>query len=156
MEDPIQRARFRFKSILESAEQAADWAVQDRPGTMRPTSFVVIATKAMNRATGFLEAVSIIVPELGPELLEEFESFALRVEALSAAAQATGERRINGIGRAPSDRRAGDRRARHERRRQSAPIAVERRMTHQRRAEPDRRTGRIRELADRRWRATQH
>ena len=72
MEDPIQRARLRFKSILESAEQAADWAVQDRPGIARPTSLVVIATKAMNRATGFLEAVSIVVPELGPELLEEF------------------------------------------------------------------------------------
>ena len=156
MEDPIQRARLRFKSILESAEQAADWAVQDRPGITRPTSLVVIATKAMNRATGFLEAVSIVVPELGPELLEEFESFAARVETLSAAAQASGERRINGIGRSPSDRREGDRRARHERRRQSVPIAVERRLTHERRAEPDRRTGRIRELADRRWRATQH
>lgn len=156
MEDRIQRTRLRFKSMLESAEQAADWAVQDRPGVVQPASLVVVATKAMTRATGFLEAVSILVPELGPELLEEFEAFALRVETLSAAATAHGERRIAGAGDSNRDRRAGDRRLRHERRHHSVAMAFERRLTPDRRGEPDRRTGRIRELADRRWRAIQH
>ena len=151
MEDRIQRARLRFMSMLESAELAADWAAQDRPSVLQPSSLAAATVKAMNRAAGFLEAVSIVLPELGAELLDEFETFAERVESLL---QAT-ERRVVGGRRSRDDRRAGDRRLGHDRRRHSMAMAVERRLTPGRRAEPDRRTGKIRELADRRWRAVQ-
>ena len=153
MEDRIERARLRFKSMLESAELAADWAAQDRPGVLQPSNLMVAAVKAMNRAAGFLEAVSIVLPELGPELLDEFETFATRVESLFQATEANAERRIAGGRRSRDDRRAGDRRLGHDRRRHSMETAVERRLTPGRRADPDRRTGKIRQLADRRWRA---
>jgi hypothetical protein len=149
VEDVNQRVRLRFKSMLESAELAADWGAHDRPSAVPPASLAAATVKAMNRAAGFLEAVSIVVPELGPELLTEFESFAVRVEGLL---QAT-ERRVVRSAYSPEDRRAGDRRLRLERRRHSIEMAVERRHTPRRRAVPDRRTGKIRELADRRWRA---
>jgi hypothetical protein len=158
MEDRIQRARLRFKSMLESAEQAAEWAAQDRPGVLQPSNLMVAAVKAMNRAGGFLEAVSIIAPELGQEMIDEFETFAAKVEDLNQATQAAGERRTaEGTGSGIDDRRSGDRRIKHDRRRQWTEVPVERRAsTHDRRAQWDRRTGRIRELADRRWRAIQH
>jgi hypothetical protein len=149
VEDVTQRVRLRFMSMLESAELAADWGAQGRPSAIQPSSLAAATVKAMNRAAGFLEAVSIVVPELGPELLEEFENFAVRVESLL---QAT-ERRVVGSHPTPEDRRAGDRRLRLDRRHHSMEMAVERRLTPRRRAVPDRRTGKIRELADRRWRA---
>ena len=155
MEDRIERARLRFKSMLESAELAADWAAQDRPGVLQPSNLMVAAVKAMNRAAGFLEAVSIVLPELGPELLDEFETFAARLESQFAATEANAEGRIAGGLRSRDDRRAEDRRLRHDRRRHWMEMAVERRLTLDRRAEPDRRIGKIRELADRRWRAVQ-
>ena len=156
MEDQIQRTRLRFKSMLASAEQAAEWAAQDRPGVLEPSSLMVAASKAMNRAGGFLEAVIIVLPELGVEMLEEFESFALRVDSLQKATKANGERRTAEARRSRDDRRAGDRRLRHDRRHHWLEIPVERRLTPDRRGELDRRTGKIRELADRRWRAIQH
>jgi hypothetical protein len=155
VEDPIQRARLRFESMLTSAEQAAEWAAEGRPGVLSPSDLLLVATKAMNRAGGFLEAISIVVPELGAELLDEFESFASRVDSLSFATKANGERRIAGGRRSSDDRRAGDRRLGHDRRGRWMDVAVEQRRTLDRRAESDRRTGKMRELADRRWRAIQ-
>jgi hypothetical protein len=149
VEDVNQRVRHRFMSMLESAELAADWGAHDRPSVIQPASLAAATVKAMNRAAGFLEAVSIVRPELGPELLQEFESFAGRVETLL---QAT-ERRVVGSHRSPDDRRAGDRRLRYDRRHRSTEMAVERRLTPSRRGAPDRRSGKMRELADRRWRA---
>jgi len=146
VEDRLERAALRFKSMLESAEQAAEWAAQDRAGVVQPSGMMVVAMKAMNRAGGFLEAVSIIAPELGAELIEEFETFAAKVEVLGQATR---------IGKA-DDRRAAERRVRHDRRRRWLTVAVERRAIPDRRAQWDRRSGRIRELADRRWRAVQH
>ena len=105
----------------------------------------------MDRAAGFLEAVSIVLPELGPEMLNEFETPAVRVDRLL---QAT-ERRTVGGNQARDDRRTSDRRLGQDRRRHSMAMAVERRLTPGRRAEPDRRAGKIRELADRRLRAIQ-
>jgi len=152
LEDRIERTRLRFMSMLESAEHAADWAAQDPPpSVLQPSNLKVAAVKAMNRAAGFLEAVSILLPELGPELLGEFETCGARVESKF---QAT-ERRIDRGGHSRDDRRAWDRRLGHDRRRRSIEMAVERRLTPARRAEPDRRAGKIRELADRRWRAIQ-
>ncbi len=156
MEEQIERTRLRFKSMLESAEQAAQWAAQDRPGVLQPSSLMVAAAKAMNRAGGFLEAVIILAPELGPELLDEFETFGARVGRLFQATDPNAERRIAGGRRSRDDRRAQDRRLGHDRRRHSIEVALERRLNLNRRAEPDRRTGEIRELADRRWRAIQH
>jgi hypothetical protein len=151
VEDRIQRARLRFISMLESAELAAEWAAQGRPSTVPPSSLAAATVKAMNRAAGFLEAISITLPELGPELLGEFETFAARVESLI---QAT-ERRVVPSRGSSDDRRTWDRRLVHDRRRHSTEIVVERRLTPSRRAAPDRRAGKIRELADRRWRAVQ-
>ena len=151
MEDRIQRSRLRFMSMLESAELSADWAASDRPTAMQPASLAAATVKAMSRAAGFLEAISIALPELGPELLAEFEAFGVRVESLL---QVT-ERRAVGGSRSRDDRRTWDRRLVHDRRRRSMEIAVERRLTSSRRAAPERRAGKIRELADRRWRAVQ-
>jgi hypothetical protein len=153
VEDRIERVRLRFRSILESAELAADWAAQERPTVLPPSNLLVASMKAMTRAAGFIEAVSIVIPELGPELLSEFETFASRVESLGRTIEANEERRMPGGRRSRDDRRAGDRRLGYDRRRHAMEIAVERRHTPSRRAEPDRRTGRIRQLADRRWRA---
>ena len=151
MEDRIQRSRLRFMSMLESAELSADWAVSNRPTAMKPATLAAATLKAMSRAAGFLEAVSIVLPELGAELLDEFETFGARVESLLQA----NERRFVGARRSSDDRRAGDSRLIHDRRRHSMAVAVERRRTPGHRAEPDRRAGKIRELADRRWRALQ-
>jgi hypothetical protein len=151
VEDRSQRARLRFKSMLESAEPAADWAAKDRPSVIPPSSLAAATVKAMNRAAGFLEAISIVLPELGPEMLDEFETFAVRVDSLLKAT----ERRTIGGNRARDERGAPDRRLGQDRRRHSMAMAVERRLTPGRRAEPDRRTAKIRELADRRWRAIQ-
>ena len=148
--DKTQRVRIRFQDLLMSAELAAERAALDRLGGVQPSNLMA-ATKAMNRASGYLEAVSVIFPELSVELLEEFEVFATRLDSLTLAAQANGERRRAG---ARDDRRGWNRRLNNERRHQSMTIAVERRLTSGRRAEPDRRrTGKLPELADRRWRA---
>jgi hypothetical protein len=137
-------------TMLKSAEQAADVVAQASPsGVVQPSTLKAPTVKAMNRAAGFLEAVSIVLPDLGRELLGEFETFGARVESKF---QAT-ERRIDGGRHSRDDRRTGDRRLGHDRRRHSVHTAVERRLIPVRRAEPDRRTGKIREVADRRWRA---
>jgi hypothetical protein len=156
MDDQIQRARLRFMNMLENAEVAAAWAAQDPPpSVVQPSSLMLAATKSMNRAGGFLEAVSILLPDLGGELLDEFESFASKVDGLSIATRADGERRIPGARRYDDDRRTWNRRLSPDRRRHSMEIADERRRAVDRRAEPDRRNGKIREFADRRWRALQ-
>ena len=155
MEDQVERTRLRFKSMLESAEAAAEWAARGRPGVLDQASLMKAATKAMNQAGGFLEAVIILVPELGVELLEDFETFASKLDSLSPANQTAGERRIAEARRSRDDRRAGDRRLRFERRHHSMPMSVERRAVADRRGEADRRSGKIRELVDRRWRAIQ-
>jgi len=114
-------------NMLENAEVATAWAAQDPPSVVQPSSLMLAAMKAMNRAGGFLEAVSIVLPELGPELLDEFESFASKVDSLSITNQPDGELRIPGARHSSDDRRAGDRRLRHDRRRHSMAVSVERR-----------------------------
>ena len=146
--DQIQRVRIRFQDLLMSAELAAERAALDRLGGVQ-SSNLMAATRAMNRAGGYLEAICDVFPELSFELLEEFEVFATRLDRLTLAAQANGERRRAGAG---GDRRGWNRRLSHERRQHSKTMAVERRRTSGRRAESDRRrTGKLRELADRRW-----
>jgi hypothetical protein len=113
---------------------------------------MVSAIKFMNRAGGFLEAVSIVLPELGAELIDEFEAFAAKIEVLQSA-HTDAERRIASSRRAPSDRRGWDRRFGHERRRHSLEVPTDRRIGAERRTDSDRRTGELRELADRRLRA---
>jgi hypothetical protein len=142
--------------MLISAEQAAEWAAEGRPGVLSSADLMLVAAKAMNRAGGFLEAIGVLAPELGAELLDEFESFASRVDSLSFATRANGERRIAAGRRSRDDRRADDRRLGHDRRSHWMEVSVERRRTPDRRAESDRRTGKIREQADRRWRAIQN
>jgi hypothetical protein len=145
-----QRVRIGFQDMLMSTELAAERAALDRLGGVQ-SSNLTAATREMNRACGYLEAVSLVLPELSLELREEFELFATRLDRLTLAAQANGERRRPG---ARSDRRGWSRRVRYERRHDSMTMAVERRLTPGRRTEPDRRrTGRLPELADRRWRA---
>jgi hypothetical protein len=151
LEDRVLRARIRFKSMLAGAEEAADRAALERPGLVGSNA-TLIAMKAMNRAGGFLEAVSIVLPELGAELLDEFETFAARLHNLSQAAPDGSEPRTL-TQSMPGDRRGWDRRLVHDRRRHQLEVAVDRRLTSERRADLDRRTGRMRELADRRFRA---
>jgi hypothetical protein len=148
--DRTQRVRIRFQDMLMSAELAAERAALDGLAGVQ-SSNLMAATRAVNRAGGYLEAVSVVFPELSFELLEEFEVFATRLDSLTLAAQANGERRRAG---AHDDRRGWNRRLGHERRHQSMTIAVERRLSSGRRADPDRRrSGKLPELADRRWRA---
>ncbi len=138
--------------MLASAEAAADQASQEQPAGLLLSSSMVAAMKFMNRAGGFLEAVSIVHPELGAELIDDFEVFAAKIEVLQAS-HGDGERRFASPRRARSDRRGWDRRLGRERRRHTLAVSSERRVGEERRAEADRRTGKIRELADRRLRA---
>lgn len=152
MEDRAERARLRFEGLLANAEAAADRASREQAGALQLSSSMVLAIKYMNRAGGFLEAISIVLPELGAELIDEFETFAAKIEQLQAAAS-DGERRAPSVRRAQSDRRGWDRRMGRDRRRQALPVAADRRLGLDRRTEVDRRTGKLRELADRRLRA---
>jgi hypothetical protein len=152
IEDRVDRARLRFRTMLANAEAAADRASQERPVGFQLTNSMVFAMKYMNRAGGFLEAVSIVLPELGEELIDEFEAFAEKLEVLQ---EARGEAERRGISerRAQSDRRGWERRLGRDRRRLPVEVATDRRQGLDRRSEADRRTGKIRELADRRLRA---
>jgi hypothetical protein len=152
MEDRVEHARHRFKSLLASAEAAANRASQEHPVGFVISTSMVSAIKFMNRAGGFLEAVSIVLPELGAELIDEFEAFAEKIEALQTA-HTDAERRIASGRRAPSDRRGWERRISNDRRRHSLGVATDRRLGAQRRTDADRRTGEMRGLADRRLRS---
>ena len=152
MEDRAQRARLRFKSLLASAEEAADKASREHPVGLLLSGTMVSAMKFMNRAGGFLEAVSIVLPDLGAELIDEFEAFAAKIEPLQATHR-DGERRLASARRAPSERRAWERRFGRDRRLHSLQVATDRRQGADRRHETDRRTGELRELADRRLRS---
>ena len=152
MEDRVEHARQRFKSLLASAETAADRASQEQPVGFVISTSMVSAIKFMNRAGGFLEAVSIVLPDLGAELIDEFEAFAAKIEMLQAT-HTDAERRIATSRRAPSDRRGWDRRFGHDRRRQAIDVLTDRRIGADRRTDADRRTGEMRELADRRLRS---
>jgi hypothetical protein len=152
MEDRVERARQRFKSLLASAEIAADRASKEHPVGIQISSSMVGAIKFMNRAGGYLEAVSIVLPDLGAELIDEFEAFATKIEVLQTA-HTDAERRIASSRRAPSDRRGWDRRFGHERRSHSIEVPADRRQGAERRTDADRRTGELRELADRRLRS---
>jgi hypothetical protein len=152
MEDRVEHARQRFKSLLASAEAAADRASQEHPVGFVISTSMVSAIKFMNRAGGFLEAVSIVLPDLGAELIDEFEAFAAKIEVLQTT-HTDAERRIASSRRAPSDRRGRDRRFGHERRRHSIEVSTDRRLGAERRTDADRRTGEMRELADRRLRS---
>jgi hypothetical protein len=155
MEDRVERARQRFKSLLASAEIAADRASKEHLVGLQISSSTVAAIKFMNRAGGFLEAVSIVLPDLGAELIDEFEAFAAKIEVLQTA-HTEAERRIASSRRAPSDRRGWERRFGRERRHQSLPVPTDRRASAVRRSDADRRTGEMRELADRRLRSSLH
>jgi len=152
MEDRVEHARQRFKSLLASAEAAADRVSQEHPVGFIISNSMVSAIKFMNRAGGFLEAVSIVLPELGAELIDEFEAFARKIDGLRAT-QRDGERRADTSRRARSDRRGWDRRLGRDRRGHAVEVALDLRRGAERRGESDRRTGEIRELADRRLRA---
>ena len=141
--------------MLAAADEAADRAALERPAGGQLSTSMLSAIKAMNRAGGFLEAVSISFPELGAELIDDFERFASKVDALSRAAVHDGDRREAGR-REVSDRRGWDRRMGRDRRRHQVEVAVDRRVLPDRRSDAERRTGRIRELADRRLRAIHH
>ena len=138
--------------MLASAEAAADEAALGHPAGPQLSNSLVTAIKYMTRAGGFLEAIGILHPELGAELINEFESFARKIEDLQAA-QGDGDRRGLSARRARSDRRGWDRRLGRDRRRHSVEVATDRRQGLERRTEVERRTGKIRELADRRLRA---
>jgi hypothetical protein len=152
MEDRVEHVRRRFKSLLASAEAAADKASQEHPVGYVISTSMVSAIKYMNRAGGFLEAVSLVLPELGAELIDEFEAFAAKIEALQATHR-DGERRLASARRAPSERRAWERRFGRDRRLHPVLVATDRRQGADRRNEADRRTGELREQADRRLRS---
>src|ERR1700730_1996565 len=127
MEDRVEHARQRFKSLLASAEASADRASREHPIGFVISTSMVSAIKYMNRAGGFLEAVSIVLPDLGAELIDEFEAFAAKIELLQAT-HTDAERRIATSRRAPSDRRGWDRRLVHDRRRQAIEVPTDRRL----------------------------
>ncbi len=154
MEDRVQRAQLRFRGMLANAEAATDEASKERPVGLQLSSSMVSAMKYMNRAGGFLEAISIVLPELGAELIDEFEAFAKKIDGLQAT-RGDGERRADSVRRAQSDRRGWDRRLGRDRRCRSLEVTTDQRQGVERRNE-DRRTGKIRELADRRLRALHH
>src|SRR4030081_950769 len=122
MEDRVEHVRQRFKSLLASAEAAADKASQEHPVGFIISTSMVSAIKYMNRAGGFLEAVSIVLPELGAELIDEFEAFAAKIEALQST-HTDAERRIASGRRTARHRRGWDRRFGRDRRRHSISVS---------------------------------
>jgi hypothetical protein len=152
MEDREERVRLRFDWMLASAEGAADEAAQERAAGLQLSSSMVSAIKYMNRAGGFLEAISIVLPDLGAELIDEFETFAEKIDRLQTV-QADADRRATPSRHPTSDRRGWDRRLGRDRRRHSLDVTADQRRGPDRRTEADRRTGKLRELADRRLRA---
>jgi hypothetical protein len=71
---------------------------------------ILVAVKTLNRAGGFLEAISIVNPDLGSELIEEFEAFAREIQVLSGEpaqlVRALKERRERAERRGPDRRLA--------------------------------------------------
>jgi len=141
--------------MLADARAAVADANNDLPSGSIAPPVLLTASKALNRAGGFLEAISLTQPELGLELIEEFEAFAAEVDALTAAAaiHADDERRATTGRRLTNDRRGWDRRLGRERRYRHIRVLAERRSNGDRRTRDDRRTGHARELADRRFRS---
>jgi hypothetical protein len=153
LDERAEKARRRFEAMLGDAREAVAEASQGLPtGTIEPRE-VLTASKALNRAGGFLEAVSITLPELGLELIAEFEIFAGEVEALSAATPRVEEQRATTGRRVTNDRRSWERRLSRERRRQHVQVMADRRTSSDRRTRSERRTGHAREIADRRFRS---
>jgi hypothetical protein len=108
---------------------------------------ILVAVKTLNRAGGFLEAISIVNPDLGSELIEEFEAFAREIQVLSGEpaqlVRALKERRERAERRGPDRRLAGDRRTRE------LTVVAERRTGSERRTS-ERRVGPRRVHTDRR------
>ena len=108
---------------------------------------VLVAVKTLNRAGGFLEAISIVNPGLGSELIEEVEAFAREIQALSGEPaqlpRSPKDRRERAERRGPDRRLAGDRRTRE------LTVVAERRTASERRTS-ERRVGPRRVLTDRR------
>ena len=64
MDERAEKAKRRFENMLADARAAVAEASGGIPsGELSPRALLV-ATKALNRAGGFLEAVSITLPEL--------------------------------------------------------------------------------------------
>ena len=135
MDERTDRLRRRFESMLSDARAAiADAAPDPLRPRWRATSLLATA-KALNRAGGFLEAVAIVFPELGLELIDRFEEVARDVERIHDVPAG------QWVTRAASDRRSED-----DRRRPGYPGDGDRwgkgeRRTAQRRALSDRRFG---------------
>lgn len=152
MDERAEKAKRRFENMLADARAAVAEASGGIPsGNLSPRALLV-ATKALNRAGGFLEAVSITLPELGLELIEEFEGFAAEVDQLSVSPPQEEQRATTGR-RLTNDRRGWERRLGRDRRLQHVQGLTERRASSERRAQIDRRTGHAREMADRRFRS---
>ena len=153
MDERAEKAKRRFENMLADARAAVAEASGGIPsGELSPRALLV-ATKALNRAGGFLEAVSITLPELGLELIEQFEAFAAEVDQPSATPPPEVERRAGSGRRLANDRRGWERRLGHDRRRHHVQVLTDRRASSERRAQIDRRTGHAREMADRRFRS---
>jgi len=159
LDERAEKAKRRFENMLADARAALAEASGGIPsGNLSPRALLG-ATKALNRAGGFLEAVSIAQPELGLELIEEFEAFAAEVDQLSASFSPEGsippqeEQRSTSERRLTNDRRGWDRRLGRERRHQHLQVLTDRRARSERRTRVDRRTGHAREMADRRFRS---
>lgn len=122
---------------------------QAQPERTRQAESIMAVLKALNRAGGFLEATSIAIPELGLELIDEFEAFAREIEAKTGRPARQWLSRALGDRRQAEDRRSLDRRLLGERRTQELTMVAERRAATERRS-ADRRTGPRRTLGDRR------
>jgi len=153
LDERAEKAKRRFEAMLADARTALAEASEGLPTGTVPPRVLLTASKALNRAGGFLEAVSITMPELGLELIAEFEEFAAEVDRLSTAAPHPEERRATTGRRMTNDRRSWDRRLGRERRRQHIQVLAERRGQGDRRTRDERRTGTARDLADRRFRS---
>jgi hypothetical protein len=152
LDERAEKARVRFEAMLADARAALSEASQELPAGSVEPRVLLTASKALNRAGGFLEAVSITMPDIGLELIAEFEAFAAEVDDLSATVHPEEQRATTGR-RVTNDRRGWDRRLGRERRHQLLQVMVERRARGDRRDRVERRTGHARELADRRFRS---
>lgn len=148
MDNRSGRARLRFQGMLADA-RAALKSSEAQPDRAEQAKAILTAVKALNRAGGFLEAISMTQPDLGSDLIQEFESFAREVDALSGEPTQRWPARTVQDRRERQDRRDQDRRLEVDRRTQELAVVAERRVGSERRT-GERRTGPRRMLTDRR------
>lgn len=151
MDERAEIGRRRFRRVIEDARAVIRDTADGQSLAHRSTTSLLVAVKAMHRAGGFLEAIILAYPDLGKDLIAEFEQFAFEVERVYGMPVGDWVRRDATDRRAEADRRDARQRSDTERRAMKLEVLVERRTGVERRGLEDRRGDDRRLVPDRRF-----